>query len=184
MKYFSHVKDSNSGTGSRCLDLLILWPWFLPKSKFATCLLSKLRNFIFAEIKVITSKVHRQILEPYHCFFFSIFLFLTIVSNLLEQISSDFRVLSFYYLSFYYVADIYLSKAHKKYGSNRAQVSYSIMGFKGRNSKNKKDWMGSILLRQDGSMSRNQKCLVNVIWQRLVQELKFDWLHAHTYTTS
>ena len=144
VKYFSHVKDSNSGTRSRCLDLLILWPWSLPKSKFATCLLSKLRNFIFEEIKVITSKVHRQILEPYHCFFFSIFLFLTIVSNLLEQISSDFRVLSFYYLSFYYVADIYLSKAHKKYGSNRAQVSYSIMGFKGPNSKNKKDWMGSI----------------------------------------
>ena len=117
VKYFSHVKDSNSGTRSRCLDLLILWPWSLPKSKFATCLLSKLRNFIFEEIKVITSKVHRRILEPYHCFFFSIFLFLTIVSNLLEQISSDFRVLSFYYLSFYYVADIYLSKAHKKYGS-------------------------------------------------------------------
>ena len=90
--------------------------------------------FTFEGFKVTTSKLHRQILEPYLYFFFSIFLFLkkkkkqknkTMVSNLLEQISSDFRLLSFYYLPSYYVAAIYLSKAHKKYSSNRAQFRHS-----------------------------------------------------------
>ena len=134
MKNFSHVKDSNSGVQmSRSFNSLTL-----VFTKIKICYFSFVKAkkfpmiFTFEGFKVTTSKLHRQILEPYLYFFFSIFLFLkkkkktkTTVSNLLEQISSDFRLLSFYQLPSYYVAAIYLSKAHKKYSSNRAQFPHS-----------------------------------------------------------
>ena len=86
------------------------------------------------------------------------------VSNLLEQICSDFRLLSFYYLPSYYVAAIYLSKAHKKYSSNRAQFPHSqVLRAQIPKKKKKTEWAPYLLLWQDGSFSRNKKYLENVI---------------------
>ena len=183
MKSFSHVKDSNSGTRSRCLDLLILWPSSLPKSKFATFLLSKLRNFLWFSplrgLKLPLQNFTARYLN--HTFTFSLAFSFSLKKKKKKKPKQRCLICwnKFPVTFVFFLFTIYLSKAHKKYSSNRAQVSYSWV-LRAKIPKIKKtEWTPYLLLWQDGSLSRNQKYLVKVIWQRLVQELKFDWLHLH-----